>query len=132
MICNKKRINEIVKRNLSVFLEGKNDGGGEIPNNLKMKVELICDNFKQYGQCILSDEKTVEIINSRGAGEYFLGYEFAALPYPNQEDKLNELINQIKLMGFIIQENSEEYRDLEDEDFYVFIFGYKKDKKYYK
>lgn len=28
MICNKKRINEIVKRNLSVFLEGKNDGGG--------------------------------------------------------------------------------------------------------
>ena len=131
MICNKKRINEIVKRNLSVFLEGKNDRGG-IPNNLKMKVELICDNFKQYGQCILSDEKTVEIINNRGAGEYFSGYEFAALPYPNQENKLKELINQIKLMGFIVQENSEDYRDLEDEDFYVFIFGYKKGKKYYK
>lgn len=29
MICNKKRINEIVKRNLSVFLEGKNDRGGD-------------------------------------------------------------------------------------------------------
>ena len=131
MICNKKRINEIVKRNLSVFLEGKNDGGG-VPDNLKMKVELICDNFKQYGQCILSDEKTVEIINNRGAGEYFSGYEFAALPYPNQENKLKELINQIKLMGFIVQENSEEYCYLEDEDFYVFLFAYKKGKKYYK
>ena len=97
-----------------------------------MKVELICDNFKQYGQCILSDEKTVEIINSRGAGEYFSGYEFAALPYPNQENKLNELINQIRLMDFIVQENSEEYRNLEDEGFYVFLFGYKKGKKYYK
>ena len=29
MICNKKRINEIVKRNLSIFLEEKNDGGGD-------------------------------------------------------------------------------------------------------
>ena len=106
--------------------------GGEIPDNLKMKVELICDNFKQYGKCLLSDEKTVEIDNSRGAGEYFSGYEFAALPYPNQENKLNELINQIKLMGFIVQENSEEYRYLEDEDFYVFIFAYKKGKKLYK
>ena len=130
MICNKKRINEIVKRNLSVFLEGKNDGGG-VPNNLKMKVELICDNFKQYGQCILSDEKTVEIIN-RGHGEYFSGYEFAALPYPNQEKKLNELINQIKLMGFIVQDYSEEYSYLEDEGFYVFVFAYKKGEKYYK
>lgn len=131
MICNKKRINEIVKRNLSVFLEGKNEGGG-IPDNLKMKVELICDNFKQYGQCLLSDEKTVEIINSRGAGEYFSGYEFAALPYPNQENKLNELINQIKLMGFFVQDYSEEYSYLEDEGFYVFVFGYKKGEKYYK
>ena len=97
-----------------------------------MKVELICDNFKQYGQCLLSDEKTVEIINSRGAGEYFSGYEFAALPYPNQENKLNELINQIKLMGFFVQDYSEEYSYLEDEGFYVFVFGYKKGEKYYK
>ena len=105
--------------------------GGGIPNNIKMKVELICDNFKQYGQCKLSDEKTVEIIN-RGAGQYFSGYEFAALPHPNQENKLNELINQIKLMDFTVQEYSEEYRYLEDEGFYVFVFGYNKGKKYYK
>lgn len=124
MICNKKRINEIVKRNLSIFLEDKMTGGG-IPNNLKTKIELICNNFKRYGTYVLSDEKTVEICDKHGRGKYMNGYEFAALPYQNQENKLYELINQIKLMGFEVEDFSKEYQYLEDEDFYTFTFGYK-------
>ena len=35
-------------------------------------------------------------------------------------------------MGFFVQDYSEEYSYLEDEGFYVFVFGYKKGEKYYK
>lgn len=45
--------------------------------------------------------KPVEICNRNGRGEYMNGYEFAAMPYPNQENKLKALISQIKLGNYV-------------------------------
>ena len=95
-----------------------------LPNQVKRNVELICNNFKQYGDCILSDEKQVTICTQYGNDVHAVGYEFAVMPFPNQESKLKSLIDDIKSMGFEVNEYSQEYRELENEGFYVFTFGY--------
>ena len=123
---NESDLHRIIKEYVNKILKEMTSISTKIPNNIKRNVELMCDNFKQYGDCILSDEKTVEICTKYGHGVNAVGYEFAAMPFPNQENKLKELINNIKTMGFEVNDYSKEYSNLENEGFYVFTFGYGK------
>lgn len=117
-------LHRIVKESVNKVLNEMTFISTKIPKRIKRNVELMCNNFKQYGDYMFSGEKNVEICTKYGNGVYAVGYEFAARPFPGQEDKLKELINRIKTMGFEVNDYSEKYIDLEDEGFDVFTFGY--------